>query len=126
MAAGEERIGGERVAAEGGVSGEVIVAEEVIGAAVEIIAAGAGDDVDGAAGGDAGGEVKIGGRNLEFFDDFLGEILGGAAFERVADVAAIDGEGGLAGTAAEDGNAELSIVLGKALGADRDAGFEER
>ena len=125
LAAGEEGVGGEGVAAEGGVGGEVVVAEEEVGAAVEVVAAGAGDDVDGSAGGDAGGEVEVGGGDLELFDDFLGEVLGGAAFEGVADVAAIDGEGGFAGGAAEDGDGELGVVLGEALGADGDAGFEE-
>ena len=51
------------------------------------------------------GSVEVGGGNLELFDDLLREVLRRPAFERVADVAAIDGEDGFSRTAAEDGDA---------------------
>ena len=42
-----------------------------------VVSAGAGDDVHGSAGGDAGGEIEVGAGDLKLFDNFLGEDYAG-------------------------------------------------
>src|ERR1039458_277694 len=58
-------------------------------AAVKLVAAAARHDVDGAGGGDAGGEIEVDAGNLELLDDFLGEVLLRPAIHGIVDARAI-------------------------------------
>ena len=58
--AGEERILRPRIAHQIGIRGGVVVAEKEVSAAMELVGARPGDDVDGASGRDGRGDVEIG------------------------------------------------------------------
>ena len=92
ITADKERIGVQRVAAQAGIGGHVVVAEIVIGGAMVIVGSRAGDCVHRADAGDASRQVIVDARYLEFLDDFLREIHASVAFNRVADVSAVNGD----------------------------------
>ena len=72
---------------------QVVIAEVEVANAVEIVAAGLGDDVDRAEGGKASRQVEVHAGQLELLHGFLREIHAAAAFYHVADVRPIDCDG---------------------------------
>ena len=125
LAAREERVRRQRVALQSGVGRHVVIAEEEEAAAVQLVAAAARDDVDGAGGGDAGGEIEVDAGDLEFLNDFLGEVLLGAAIHRIVDARAIDGDAGAVRVGAENGDVHGAVVVALVVAGDGYAGREE-
>src|SRR5262249_33674586 len=117
----EERIGAERVTSQSRIGGHVVIAEEIVAGAVELITAGTRNDVDRAYRSNARRKVIVGRRKLELLHYFLGEVHPRVAFDRVAYVAAIDGDRRLVGLAAQHRNGEERVVLRGRAGRDRHA-----
>src|SRR6516164_1072610 len=109
----------------GGHTGTAAIGE---GAAVDIVRAPLGDDVDSAGGGEAGGDVRRRSGDLEFLNGFLGEVEGGGADMLVYGVDTVNGDACFAAGAAPNGDAGVA-GLGGVEGAafvDFDAGLEAR
>src|SRR5579864_2528024 len=85
IAAREKRIRIERAALESWIGRHVVVPEIKISAAMEIVAARSGYDVDAASRGDPCRRVKVHRRNLELLHHFLREVHRRAAFNFVVD-----------------------------------------
>src|SRR5579872_6707023 len=88
-----------------------MVAEVEKSGTVELITAGARDDVDRASRGDAGGEVKIPCGNLELLHHLLGEILLRAAGYRIIHGSAIHRDADRLRAGAQNVDIELAVVL---------------
>src|SRR5262245_60681280 len=104
LPAREKRVRRQGVALQSGVGRHVVIAEEEKAAAVQLVAAAARNDVDGAGGGDPCGEIEVDARDLEFLNDFLGEVLLSAAVNRIVDARAVHGDARTVRVAAEYGN----------------------
>src|SRR5262249_31991209 len=108
--------------------GEIVVAVEEETAAVQLVGATFGDDVDRAGRADAGGGVRRRSRNLELLDRLLRDVERGGADMLVHRVHAVNRDAGLAAAAAADGNAGVT-ALGRIEGAaflNLDAGLQPR
>ena len=102
-----------------------MVAEEEKTAAVKLVAAAAGDNVDGAAGGDSRREIEVHGADLELLDHLLREILLGAAIHRVVNARAIHRDEGAVGIVAQNRNILGAVVIALIVGRDRHAWGQE-
>src|SRR5262249_41899650 len=87
--AGEKRIRVECAALQARISRHVVVPEIEIGAAVEIVASRAGDNVDASRRSDSSRGIEIHGLNLELLRPFVVEFLGLPAFVFAVDAAAL-------------------------------------
>src|SRR5262249_52984857 len=110
---GEERIVGDRSPTQARIGGQVVIAEIEVSSAVEIVAAAARHDVDRAERRNTRREVEVRARKLELLHYLLRKILPRAAFHRVADVAAVHGDGRVRGRAAQHGDVELRVELSR-------------
>src|SRR5215831_17551254 len=109
----------------GGHTGTAAVGE---GAAVDLVGAPLGDDVDSAGGGETGGDVRRRRGDLEFLNGFLGEVEGRGPDMLVYGVDTVNGDACFAAGAAPNGDAGVA-GLGRVEGAafvDFDAGLEAR
>src|SRR5262245_19624854 len=121
---GEERIVREVIARQARIGRHVVIAEAEKGRPVKIIAAAARYDVDRAERRDAGGKIEVRARKLELLHDLLRKVLPRAAFDRIADIAAIHSDGRVRSRAAQHRDVELRVELGGVAELHGDAGFQ--
>ena len=126
LLARELGIVGQRAAHQPGVGRQALVAVVEVRRAAEIVRARTRDDIDGAERRDAGGEIEVRRRDLELLDDFLREVLPGAAFNRVADVAAVHRDRRPRGRPAEHRDVELGVELRRVAEVHRHARLQRR
>src|SRR5579862_5527700 len=74
VAAFKERIREQGIVGQQRISRHVVVPEEVIGAAVQVVAAGSGDDVQGSRSANASGQVEGVLLELKLLDHFLRQV----------------------------------------------------
>ena len=88
-----------------------VVAEVEVAGAAEVVRARARHDVDRAERRNARRQVEVRGRDLELLNDFLREVLARAAFNRIADVAAVHRDRRARRRAAQNRHVELRVEL---------------
>ena len=103
-----------------------MVTEKEKSAAVKLVPAGAGDDVDGPARRDARGQIEICRADLEFLHDLLGEVLLRAPIDCVIDARPIYGDAREIGIVAENGDILGAIVIALVIRRDDHARRQER
>ena len=126
LAAREERVGRQRVALQPRIRGHVVIPEKEKAAAVQLVAAAARHDVDGSGGRNAGREIEVDARDLEFLHDFLGEVLLRAAIHGIVHPRAIHGDARAVGIASEYGDVHGAVVVALVIAGDGYARREKR
>src|SRR5262249_6720987 len=121
---GEEGVVGNRGSTQARVSRHIVIAEIKISGAVKFVAPAARHDVDRAERRYAGREIEVRARKLELLHDLLRKVLSSAAFDRIADIAAVHGDGRVRGRAAQYGDVELGVELSGVAELHVHAGFQ--
>src|SRR5262249_1134137 len=124
LPSGEEGIVGNRGSTKARIGRHIVIAEIEISGAVKIVASSSSHDVDCAEGRDSCREVEVRARKLKLLPDLLRKVLPGAAFDRIADVAAVNRDGRVRGRAAQYGDVELRVELSRIAGIHGHAGFQ--
>ena len=106
------------------VSGQTVVAEKEKRAAMKTVPARPGNNVDGAHSRNAGRNIEVDGRDLEFLHQILRQIQRVLASDVIGNVAAIGGDARPLGGSAQNGYLELAVRAAAICRRQSDPGLE--